>query len=90
MKKEEINNYLKLGINRAIKSFNHFLDLLDIDVSLFSHLFNISIKVDFNNDVIKKKLMVIKKKIVLWQFIVLQCKIVMMKYIYHKILLINY
>ncbi len=54
MKKEEINNYLKLGINRAIKSFNHFLDLLDIDVSLFSHLFNISIKVDFNNDVIKK------------------------------------
>ena len=51
--KEEMENFLKIGIDRAKSSLNHFFKLLDIDPSLFDHLFDIRIFIDYNNEIIE-------------------------------------
>ena len=53
--KEEFDNYLKIGINRAKNSLNHFFELLEIDPDLFNHLFDIEIIIDYDNKVIKRR-----------------------------------
>lgn len=54
--KEEFDNYLKIGINRAKNSLNHFFELLEIDPELFNHLFDIEIIIDYDNKVIKRRI----------------------------------
>ena len=51
--KEEMENFLKIGIDRAKSSLNHFFKLLEIDPSLFDHLFDIRIFIDYNNEIIE-------------------------------------